>query len=52
MDLNYLYHRHGVSLWMMTNAACARSRDAHRSFAAAYANRIAAALRNSRALEA
>jgi hypothetical protein len=45
MDLNYLYHRHGVSLFMVDNAACERSRMAHRAFARAYAGRIADALR-------
>ena len=45
MDLNYLYHRHGVSLMMAANASCDRSRYAHRSMAAAYAERIAGALR-------
>ena len=48
MDLNYLYHRHGVSLLMAARASCDRSRDAHRSLAAAYAERIAGAVRLSR----
>ena len=29
MDLNYLYHRHGVSLAMAERAACGASREAH-----------------------
>ena len=48
MDLNYLYHRHGVSLIMAACASCDRSRDAHRSLAAAYAKRIAGAVRSKR----
>jgi hypothetical protein len=45
MDLNYLYHRHGVSLLMAEHAASAQSRDAHRSLAQGYAARITDALR-------
>jgi hypothetical protein len=37
MDLNYLYHRHQVSLFNADNAACQESRLAHRSLVAAYA---------------
>ena len=48
MDLSYLYHRHGVSLIMAAHARCDRSRDAHRSLAAAYAQRIAGALQSNR----
>jgi hypothetical protein len=48
MDLNYLYHRHGVSLMMAVHASCDRSRHAHRSLAAAYAERIAHAVRGNR----
>ena len=40
MDLNYLYHRHGISLMLAEQASCARSRDAHRALAAGYAARI------------
>ena len=40
MDLNYLYHRHQVSLFMAENAACAPSRAAHSGLAAGYASRI------------
>ena len=50
MDLNYLYHRHGVSLIMAARASCDRSRDAHRSLAAAYAERIAGTVRLNREL--
>jgi hypothetical protein len=50
MDLNYLYHRQGVSLMMAARASCDRSRDAHRSLAAAYAKRIAGALSSKREL--
>jgi hypothetical protein len=50
MDLNYLYHRHGVSLIMAAHASCESSRNAHRSLAAAYAARIAGAVRLNREL--
>lgn len=50
MDLNYLYHRQGVSLIMAANASCESSRDAHRSLAAAYAERIARVVRLNREL--
>lgn len=45
MDLNYLYHRHGVSLLMADNAACQQSREAHLGLAAAYALLIADVIR-------
>jgi len=48
MDLDYLYHRHGVSLLMAENAACDRSRRVHRFLAKAYAGRIADAVRDNR----
>lgn len=41
MDLNYLYARHQVSLFMAEHAACERSRAAHDGLAQAYAARIA-----------
>jgi hypothetical protein len=47
MDLNYLYHRHGISLMMAEQAACKRSRNAHRSFATAYADEIADRVRRA-----
>lgn len=40
MDLNYLYHRQQVSLFMSENAACRQSRTAHLGLLAAYAARI------------
>jgi hypothetical protein len=43
VDLNYLYHRHQVSLFMAENAACEEARCAHRSLADGYAARIAEA---------
>ena len=43
MDLNYLYHRHQVSLFMADNADCVRSRRVHRELANGYAARIAQA---------
>jgi hypothetical protein len=50
LDLNYLYHRRGVSLMMADRAACVPSRDAHRAFARSYGRRIADALRDRRAV--
>ena len=47
MDLNYLFHRHGVSLAMADRAMCDKSRDAHLEMAAAYADDIATALRGN-----
>ena len=41
MDLNYLLHRHQISLYMAENAACDRSRSAHRELARNYAAEIA-----------
>ncbi len=41
MDLNYLYRRHQVSLFMSDHAACDRSRAAHGAFTRAYATAIA-----------
>jgi len=41
MDLNYLYHRHQVSLHLAEHAGCSASRAAHRAFASAYASIIA-----------
>ena len=43
MDLNYLYQRHQVSLFMAENAACEQSRAAHLGLAKAYAAEIASA---------
>jgi hypothetical protein len=40
MDLNYLYHRHQVSLFNADNAACEEARRAHLSLVASYAARI------------
>ena len=45
MDLNYLYHRHGVSLMMVAQARCEAARDAHRQLAAGYPEKISAAIR-------
>jgi hypothetical protein len=41
MDLNYLYHRRGVSLFLSRNAASEQARTAHRGLATGYAKRIA-----------
>jgi len=43
MDLNYLYHRHQISLFMAQHAASERARLVHHGFAQAYAGRIEAA---------
>jgi hypothetical protein len=48
MDLNYIYYRHQVSLFMADNAACERSRRAHREMADGYAALIATAKRGFR----
>lgn len=42
VDLNYLYHRHQVSLFLATNGASDAARRAHRGLADGYASRIAA----------
>ena len=43
MDLNYLYQRHQISLYMSENAANEPARLVHRELAAGYAARIAGA---------
>lgn len=43
MDLNYLYQRHQVSLFMAQHAASEKARRAHRGLADAYAARIVGA---------
>lgn len=43
MDLNYLYKRHQISLFMAENAASEAVRSVHREFEERYAERIAAA---------
>lgn len=43
MDLNYLYQRHQVSLFMADNAASQQARRVHRELADTYASRIAEA---------
>lgn len=40
MDLNYLYHRYGISLQMAENAACDCSRIVHQKLADGYAVQI------------
>jgi hypothetical protein len=52
MDLNYLYQRRGIAVFMSANAACPDSRGAHRLFAEAYARRIADARGPFLAIEA
>ncbi len=41
MDLNYLFHRHQLSLTASTQALSAEARAAHRGLAMGYAARIA-----------
>jgi hypothetical protein len=41
MDLNYLFHRHQVSLMMAAAAAGVEARKAHAQLARRYATRIA-----------
>jgi hypothetical protein len=41
MDLNYLFHRHQVSLMRADAAVCVESRHAHRALARGYAHEIA-----------
>lgn len=41
MDLNYLYHRHQISLFMAANARSEAARGVHRELAAQYAAQIA-----------
>lgn len=43
MDLNYLYHRHGVSLIMAKAATSSCARIVHEKLAAAYAERMGSA---------
>jgi hypothetical protein len=45
VDLNYLYQRHQISLYMSENAACEQSRGAHRGLTDAYASLITSARR-------
>lgn len=48
MDLNYLYQRHQVSLFMSENAACGQAREAHKGLALGYAAQIADRVRAPR----
>jgi len=43
VDLNYLYQRHQISLFMAENAGSEQARDVHREFGKRYASRIAQA---------
>jgi hypothetical protein len=45
MDLNYLYHRHQISLHLSEHAACDDARSVHAQFATAYLARIEEARR-------
>jgi len=48
MDLNYLYHRQQISLFMAGNGASAAAREVHRQLAEGYAARIASMRFSSR----
>lgn len=51
MDLNYLYQRHQVSLFMAENGSSETVRQVHREFGQRYAARIAdAKLRQAEAI--
>ena len=52
MDLNYLYQRHQVSLFMAENGCSDRVRRIHGRFADLYAARIAEARKSRAALRA
>ena len=52
MDLNYLYHRKGVSHLMAQKASCDPSRRAHLALASAYGERIVIALSGMKKLAA
>ena len=45
MDLNYLYQRRGIAIYMARHAACSNAREAHGAFARAYSARIVQAKR-------
>jgi hypothetical protein len=52
MDLNYLYHRHQVSLFMADNARPDAARRVHRELASRYAAQIADSRHNALAVAA
>ena len=52
MDLNYLYQRHQISLFMAENASDATVRQIHREFGQRYAARIADAKLRQREVSA
>jgi hypothetical protein len=52
MDLNYLYHRHQVSLFRADNAASDKVRRIHRDLAERYAGQIADAKQPLRTMAA
>ncbi|HEX6218839.1 MAG TPA: hypothetical protein VFZ35_06155 [Sphingomicrobium sp.] len=52
MDLNYLYHRQQISLFLAEHAACEQSREAHRGLADGYAAMIEQARDPSQQVEA
>lgn len=52
MDLNCLFHRHQISLFMAENAASEEARSVHRELASRYAARIAGARCSTSSLRA
>jgi hypothetical protein len=52
MDLNYLYQRYQISLFMAQNGSSAQVRRVHGEFAELYAARIAEARRSHASLRA
>lgn len=48
MDLNYLYHRRGVSLFRAQNASCLEARRVHGALAKGYRRQIATLQENAR----
>jgi hypothetical protein len=52
MDLNYLYQRHQISLFMAENASSDQVRRVHGEFADLYAARISEARRSPASLRA
>lgn len=45
MDLNYLYRRHQIELFLAENAPSPQARATHRALVAGYASKIAEARR-------
>ena len=52
MDLNYLYRRHQIALFMADHAASQEARRAHRGLADGYASKIEASKNAARCVSA